>query len=525
MARLNQALYQVALSILLLCCASLAQVAPGSPNFTASDSHTYDSVDLLNNNVVLGVPGMHKAGALPFDFTIFANSAMTVSRGIWSPPMALGANSGGPFSAQVNSMLGQFTPRAYPLSTVITTCPSGTQKGPYETSWVVQDGMGTLHSLGGSRRWGAPCTVTNFTATTIDGSGYTYSTSTATIYDRHGTAYAVATTTPTITDSNGNVIGLSYGVWTDSMGLATVTSNLARAPTYTWTDVNGGSPHIAQSATNLTLATNFGCSSVLDFNNTSTTSMTNGFTLADGRSMAYSYESTYNIAGKYTGRIYQVTFPEGGYARYTYSGGSHGIDCTYQNAPTLTRTLSNGDQTTYTLTHNFISGTEYNAVNAVVDPSGNETDYTFNGFSSTGVLPGGQVLTQVLKYQGHGSAKALLETVYYCYNTAFSACSQSGSAVGPNLPITTVIAFRQLAGMSSWAAAETHFPPPPTPTGIVVYSAQYDFGGSSPVRATTITYGSCTASCNTSSPTISAVGSVQTFMTDRAKWSPRRTAA
>src|SRR5262249_42605942 len=153
----------------------------GMPPFTASASYTYDSVDLMNNNVVLSVPGMHKAGALPFDFTIFANSAMSVSNGAWSPTMALqagGGVSGAPFSAQVNNMLGQYTPRAFPLTTTITLCPNGSQKGPHKTNWVVEDGPGTLHPLNtGDNTWGAPCTITNFTDMTIDGSGYTVSTS------------------------------------------------------------------------------------------------------------------------------------------------------------------------------------------------------------------------------------------------------------------------------------------------------------------------------------------------------------
>jgi hypothetical protein len=252
------------------------------------------------------------------------------------------------------------------------------------------------------------------------------------------------------------------------------------------------------------LETNFGCSGITELNNSSTTSMTTGFTLADGRTLAYSYEGTPSHSGKYTGRVYQVTFPEGGYARYTYSGGNNGIDCVYQNPPTLTRTQGNGDKTTYTLTHNLISGSTYNAVNTVVDPGGNNTVYTFTGFTSTGVSSTAQVLTQVQKYKGTISTSNLLETDVYCYNTAFSSCSTS-SAPGASvyLPVSKLIVFRQLAGMSNWAATETHF----DTYGNVTYSAQYDFGGSTPTRATTTSYGSCSGGCTTLSPTISSIGS------------------
>lgn len=66
-------------------------------------------------------------------------------------------------------------------------------------------------------------------------------------------------------------------------------------------------------------------------------------------------------------------------------------------------------------------------------------------------------------------------------------------------PITSLIVYHQLAGMSTWSATVYDF----DGYGNTTYFAQHDFGGTSPVIAKTITYGSCTASCNTSSPTIS----------------------
>lgn len=469
----------------------------------------------MNNNVLLNVPGMSKAGAMPFNFRIAANSSMEnglALRGTWGPTMAnmIGTNAGAPFSASVNGALGSFGSGFYAISTSTQTQTCfGNPDALFAYGWVIIDGQGTAHPLPFYDYISSDinCTQT-FTDTTVDNSGYTatiHGLGATSIYSRDGTLVAFGTS-PSVTDRNGNVITYSGSStsWTDSMGLKTLTSTGGTAPSYSWTDVNSGSPTISQTTTNLTLETNFGCSGITDLNNSSTTAMTTGFTLADSTSLAYSYEGTPSHSGKYTGRIYQVTFPQGGYARYTYSGGSNGIDCTYQNPPTLTRTLSNGDTTTYTLTHNLISGSNYNAVNKMVDPGGNETDYTFTGFNSTGASSAAQVLTQVLKYQSNGSGKTLLETDYYCYNTTFSSCSQSTSVGATvNLPVTKIIVFRQLNGMTNWAATETHY----DSYGNVTYSAQYDFGGSSPVRATTMTYGSCTASCTTSSPTISSIGS------------------
>jgi YD repeat-containing protein len=512
--------FQLLFSLVLLCSASLAQVALGTPNFSAMDAHAYESVDLLNNNILLNVPGMSKASAMPFSFGMAANSSMINGlslSGTWGPTMGnlIGTNAGAPFSASVNGALGSFGSGLYviPTSTVTQTC-FGNPSALFSYGWEIIDGNGTAHPLPFSDYVvdDTNCQQ-SFTDATIDGSGYEATIhalslgGAPTIYTRDGSLFSFGTS-PSVVDRNGNTITYSRSGndWIDSLGLTTLSSTGGTAPSYNWTDVNGGSPAVSQTTTNLTLETNFGCSMITDLNNSSTTAMTTGFTLADNTALAYSYEGTPSHTGKYTGRIYQVTFPEGGYARYTYSGGSNGIDCTYQNPPILTRTLGNGDVTTYTLSHNLITGSNYNAVNKMIDPGGNETDYTFTGFTSTGTQaqPVTQAVTQIVKYQGNGSGKTLLETSYYCYNTVFSSCSQS-SSVGAtvSLPITKLILFRQLSGMTNWAATETHF----DSYGNVTYSAQYDFGGSTPTRATTTTFGSCTASCTTSTPTITAIGS------------------
>lgn len=508
-------LYLILISLLLTSRTMFAQVALGTPNFSASDVHYYESVNILDNNVILSVPGMSKAGQLPFSFQMAANSSMINGlnvRGTWGPTMAynIGSISGAPFSASVNNAVG---PSYLGLNFTYQTTQTcyGNPNALFSYGWEVVDSFGTVHPL----PWGDYITDDSncqqaFTDTTIDGSGYTatvswFSVGLSHIYNRDGTLYSSSTWS--MTDRNGNAVSYSSSskVWTDSMGLTTLTSTGGTAPSYKWTDVNGGAPAINQTTTNLTLETNFGCSGITDLNNSSSTAMTTGFTLADGTSLAYSYEGTPSHSGKYTGRIYQVTFPQGGYVQYTYSGGLNGIDCTYQNPPVLTRKLSNGDTTTYTLSHNLVSGSNYNAVNAVVDPGGNETDYTFTGFTSTGPSSSyAQVLTQVAKYQGHGSSKTLLETEYYCYNTAFTSCSQSAS-VGASVyfPVSTLIVFRQLSGMSNWAATETHY----DTYGSVTYSAKYDFGASTPAQSTSVTYGSCSSNCTTSTPTITAIGS------------------
>jgi len=94
-----------------------------------------------------------------------------------------------------------------------------------------------------------------------------------------------------------------------------------------------------------------------------------------------------------------------------------------------------------------------------------------------------------------------LTTDLYSYNTAFTSTPSAStiSATVNSFPTTKLIVYHQVSGMSKWSATEIHY----DGYGNVTYSAQYDFGATSPTRSTTITYGSCTASCATSSPTIS----------------------
>jgi hypothetical protein len=277
------------------------------------------------------------------------------------------------------------------------------------------------------------------------------------------------------------------------MGLTVLsmsTPNGITQPKFSWTDVNGGSPSVSQSTTNLTLKTAYGCSNITDLNNSTTTPMTTGFSFPDGTSLGFTYEGTFGSSGKYTGRINTITLREGGTVSYTYGGSNHGIDCTYQTAPTLTRTLGNGDTSTYTLTHTLISGSNYNAVNTVVDPGGNKTVYTFTGFLNTGIaaLPIVQALTEVQRYQG---TSTLLATDVYCYNTALSSCSfTSAPNATVTLPVTSTIIMHQINGMSTSSATEYHY----DSYGNVTYVAHYDFGGTSPITATTYAYGTWSGS-------------------------------
>ncbi len=215
-------------------------------------------------------------------------------------------------------------------------------------------------------------------------------------------------------------------------------------------------------------------------------SLPTGVSFPDGTSLAFTYETTRLHSPNVTGQLNQITLRELGTVAFTYSGGTNGIDCTYQTAPAVTRKLGNGDTTTYTLTHNLISGTNYNALNKMIDPGGNETDYTFTGLSATGnkALPVAQVITQIKRYQCNClDSCTLLTTDTYSYNAAFSSSPSISTIVGTtnSFPITEIVVYHQINGMSTISATDTKF----DAYGDITYSAQYDFVGTTPARSTT----------------------------------------
>jgi RHS repeat-associated protein len=174
-----------------------------------------------------------------------------------------------------------------------------------------------------------------------------------------------------------------------------------------------------------------------------------------------------------TGRLGQITLRKGGTIGYAYSGGTHnGIDCTYQTPPTIIRTTSDG-RTEYDFAPSSTGVTT-----TVTDNGGNKTIYYFT-YSSTNGAP---ILTQVVHRQG---GSTVLTTDVYCYNAASGQPANCATAT-PSLPIQEQDVYHTISGMSNSSRAQTKY----DSYGNIMYSAQYDFGGTSPMRSTTITYGS-----------------------------------
>lgn len=481
--------------------AAQGQVNPGYPSWSAYDSHEIDTVNLQDLNVVLNIPVFSKSGAFPLNVNLEGSHYFVNQGGEW---FLLGA-----LSAYGNSILGSGNVWASYSITSSSTCPGGGGTTLYQ-AWYIQTGDGAFHSLPTSDYTdSAGCLKASFTDAVIDGTGYTLTAtggSASYVYTRSGMRITIGINdVGQLKDSNGNTItfsGVATYKYTDTLGLNALTQNGGTTgATLTWTDSNGNPQSLTPTYSSSTYGTDFGCVGIIDPRSNIWTKVTNlGF--PDGTNIGITYEQTPNSPNSVTGRFKQLTLREGGTITYAYSGGSNnsGINCTYGVVPTLQRTTADGTTTYNWAAVNNGSGNWGNTT-TVTDQGGNQTVYTFTGLTSTGnaAAPVVQALTQVKHYQG---TSTLLTTDVYCYNGLGGQPRNCSTAV-VSMPITEVDVYHTINGMSTSSRRQTMY----DKYGNVSYAAQYDFGGSSPVVATTITYGSCTADCTASNPTISVIGS------------------
>src|SRR5437660_4856154 len=186
--------------VLSLCTFVGAQSLPGTPNFSAVDSHRFDAVDLMTNNVLLSVPVRAKAGALPFNASLNGNYSIlgAPSTGLYSSQNPGIGNGITVLQLSVDGWLSaNASVGATYTSTIVVSCPvSGTTTKYW--GWVVTDSLGTVHPLLNSlysdkTSGGTSClSGSGFTATTLDNSGITVQvqangTGANSIYDKSGT--------------------------------------------------------------------------------------------------------------------------------------------------------------------------------------------------------------------------------------------------------------------------------------------------------------------------------------------------
>ena len=492
-----------------------AQVNPGTPSFSAYDSHQYDTVNLQNLSVSLNIPVMSKNGAFPFNAALTGGDSYISFKGGTLQPGILAT----PLTPSINGVLSPFGyAQVLPAATTTVTCPSGDGDGSaYEyKSWYLQFPDGTVHSLPATDivYGGASCSTT-LTDQVIDGSGWTltingglfYSSSQAgvTIVSSAGAIISSGENSTSVQDTQPTPNKISYNVsqqtYTDTLGTDVLTVNANTDGTLGWYDVNGGYPTESQTLTDSTLKTSFGCSGKPDYPATDGAYLTTAIAFPDGTSLGLAWEPNEVTSADYTGRLATITMRNGSSTiAYNYnpsSGANYGLNCTYLIPNQITRTTSDG-VTTYSWMATNTVGSNYASTTTVVDNGGNKSIYVFTGLTATGdaAPPVTQALTQVYHYQG---SSTLLTTDIYCYNAASGQPGNCGTAV-VSLPITEVDVYHTIYGMSTSSRTQTKY----DKYGNVTYSAQYDFGASSPTVATTTTYGSWNGSnhCYSFSSTI-----------------------
>ena len=498
-----------------------AQVNPGTPAFSGYDGGQYDTINLQNLNVSLNVPLMSKSGAFPFNFAMTGGGSFvyvnpineTIFPGIFQNPL----------QALVNRTLGGSGSYTSVTTETDVTCPSAFGSGVANafSGWYIQFGDGTVHSLPPTdTSYSGPTCSGGFTDQVIDGTGYTLSVTSGTIvgaiYTRDGTNLA----TNSITDSNGNEISwnIAGATWADTLGLTTLTQ-ASSGISWNWTDVNGGSPTASWTVpnTNPTYKTAYGCTGINDSTHGSVYPLPTSVNFPGSTALGLAWEQTPGYSSDTTGRLAEITLPSGSTVSYNWnpnSASNDGLNCTYLVPNELTRTTSDGT-VRYTLAFFQNSGSNYGETDTKIDIGGNKTVYTFTGLTSTGnaAAPIIQVLTETRYYVNTGTvsmptyASTPTKLIVYCYNSSSPTVSSCPTAT-VQVPITEVDTFTQLSGMSNYARQQTQYDGGPSGAlahyGNVTYSAQYDFGGTTPVTATTAVYGSSNGSghCSAISSTV-----------------------
>jgi len=470
-----QRLSMFALCLLVVClhaATTAAQQTPGTPSFVPQITIGPVSINVQNLNALLNIPVMSKSGAFPFGFSFSGNFYMIEGGNQWQP--------------SITTTLGQLTPGASGIGTIATytvqtntTCPSGSPATIKYADWVVIDAQGTHHPLPLADFADSQGCLTGsgFTAQTQDNTGYTAVVAASGSWNLYTSGgFQLGSTVGYDSNSNSISFNSATGAYTDTLGLTTLTySPTASTQTATWTDTLGNSPDVKiTDTTGLTVRTNFGCTGISDYYISGDTQpLPTSISFPDGNSMALAYEGTNGYAGDYTGRLSEVTLRGGGTVQFNWnpnSAANDGMDCATFIPKALNITTSDG---TVSLTSN--GGT----VTTKLDIGQNKTYYNF---SSSGLL------TEVRYFPNTGTittptyASTPANQTTYCYNSGASPTVSSCITATVTEPITQLAVFTSPNGLSPSETYKTF-----DNYGNVTYSAQYDFGGTSPLVATTNT--------------------------------------
>jgi RHS repeat-associated protein len=475
-----------AIAFFILCSATMFGQAPPSvvPQGVPYENHGMYSINLQDMSLVFNIPIHSKPGF----HASFIGAANRLGQEINGPgylaPIELNQNytndAGGPSGGSyangivVNGMVG-------PAATVYYGSQSRDSCGQYLTHWYVEDASGSVHPVppgdeiyvgpGGTSCPGNP---TTFTAVTLD-SQYTlqvttvwHGSSTAQVWANDGsTSGVISWGTPILSwqDSHGNAATANntFTSWTDPMaGIAPLTSTgVSTSPSYSWTDINGGTQTVAFTGTPTTIKTTYGCTTQNVDQAPYATDLITKVAFPDGSSLGISYEP--NGSGYTTGRISELTLPTGGTVTFAYSG----FNCAYAEPTEMTMTTSEGTWTYAWAPVTYGSGLSetYGNTVTVTDPAGNRTIHSYIGL---GLSNSTTATFSVFETQTQQFYASNVVTIARCYNGA-TACLSTA----PTTPISSVVSTTTLPGLSTSQKQSTTF----DVYGDVLTDTRYDFSG------------------------------------------------
>lgn len=319
--------YLIALVVLFVANSAAAQ-APnaGFPKYGSFESGSSDSVNRQNLNSNFSIPIIHqKARGLNLDFAISYNSLIWQNTGTAWQPYA---------DANGNPTWGwnQTNPFGYVYQTVVVT-----QSCIYtysNVSYVEPNGTSHPFSISYTTKV-SPCgsgTTGTTTGYATDDSGYYIN---AVVDDGplviapDGTR-ALLGNFPQIKDTNGNYVSGTPGSewdWTDSVG-RTALKIIGSAPNpvqYEYQDSTGTYQKFTLTFQNFNVKTNFACGTISEYSGTANLPVS--LSMPNGQAYSFNYEGTPGYTGYVTGRISQVTLPNGGHIQYQYGTQNDGIEC------------------------------------------------------------------------------------------------------------------------------------------------------------------------------------------------------
>lgn len=456
-------------AVLLLIVTSLfsaAQQPTGSPQFDSFQKVAPGVlVNLGNLDVHVSVPIFARNGnGLPFSYSWEYDNEIWYDNGTgWHPTNGWSGLEGVPVQYSLNygdtrTTYGTCTDgqTSYQLSNFVWVDPSNTAHS--FPSIQVQNDCGPWARTGsGSSSDGYLMNVDDTTFPPV-----------VTVTSPSGTLFQNGSTK----DTNNNTVSVAFGsnyTYTDTLGTTALTTGGQTGNSNYVYSGEAGSEQVSKTTTSKGIASAFGCTGP-QYGPITGFSMVTGFSLPDSSSYTIGYEATPGNPTYTTGRISSLRLPAGGTVSFSYNGSNNGMNC---DGSTSGMTVATPDGT-WTYVHT-VPNASHVATTTVTDPAGNVTTYSFYQNGSVGPY-------EVQRVTNTGSSTKV-QTVVTCYNGQTTNCATAPTAF---TSVSEVTKYIQLPDSSGIQAKEDYTY---DSSGRLTNQKDYDYGASSAIRSTGISYG------------------------------------